>query len=181
VVQPDCHLRAGNAGYSVPYAYVGRRLEVRLGERTVAIYDGSMLLTTHVRQESGRATRVEHYPAAGQVHLRQVPAACQEQATAIGPATGALVAARLTPFTLGRLREVRALLRLAEGYPPERLERVCRLALDDGDGRYRTVRGILERDLDRVPPAPPQPAATVPAYLRGPAAFASVSQEAVAW
>ena len=53
VVHADCHVRAGTAGYSVPYQYVGRRLDVRLGERTVAIYDGCTLLTTHARQPAG--------------------------------------------------------------------------------------------------------------------------------
>lgn len=181
VLHADCHLRAGAAGYSAPYEHVGRRLEVRLGERTVAIYDGATLLTTHARQPAGgRATRVEHYPPAGQAHLAQGPAVCRERAAAIGPATGALVAGRLTPYTLGRLREARALLRLAEAYPPARLEAACRLALDDGDGRYRTVRGILERELDRAPAPDPPPPVTAPAYLRGPAAFAA-AEGVAAW
>lgn len=182
VLHADCHLRAGAAGYSAPYPYVGRRLDVRLGERTVAIYDGSTLLTTHARQPAGgRATRPEHYPPAGQAHLAQGPAFCRERAAAIGPATGALVAGRLTPYTLGRLREARALLRLAEAYPADRLERACRLALEDGDGRYRTVRAILERELDRVPPAEAPPPATAPAYLRGPAAFAAAAEGVAPW
>jgi transposase len=182
LVHADCHLRVGAASYSVPHTAVGRRLDVRLGERTVAIYDGSALLTTHARQPpGGRATRVEHYPPAGQAHLGQGPAVCQERATAIGAATAALVAGRLTPYTLGRLREVRALLRLAESYPPERLEAACRLALDDGDGRYRTVRGILERELDRVPPQVEAPVVAAPAYLRGPAAFAADGEGAGRW
>jgi hypothetical protein len=182
LVHADCHLRAGRAGYSAPYTYVGRRLDVRLGERTVAIYDGSTLLTTHARQPAGgRATRVEHYPPAGQAHLAQGPAVCRERAAAIGPATGALVAGRLTPYTLGRLREVHALLRLAEAYPADRLERACRLALDDGDGRYRTVRGILERGLDRVPASAPPPPVTAPAYLRGAAAFVATAEGVAAW
>jgi len=182
LVHADCHLRAGRAGYSAPYTYVGRRLDVRRGERTVAIYDGSTLLTTHARQPAGgRATRVEHYPPAGQAHLAQGPAVCRERAAAIGPATGALVAGRLTPYTLGRLREVRALLRLAETYPADRVEQACRLALEDGDGRYRTVRGILERELDRLAAVAPPPAGAVPAYLRGPAAFATASREVGAW
>ena len=47
-------------------------------------------------------------------------------------------------------REVQALLRLAERYGSDRLEQACRRALDAGDGRYRTVRGLLERDLEAV-------------------------------
>ena len=172
-VHPDCHLRAGNACYSVPYRYVGRRLDVRLGERTVAVYDGPVPVTTHARQARGRATRVEHYPPAGRAYLRGAPEVCLQRGYAVGPATGRLVGALLTPFALTRLREVHALLRLADAYPAARLERACRVALDAGDGRYRTVRGLLERGLDDRPPDPAPPAAAARAYLRGPAAFAA--------
>jgi hypothetical protein len=174
VVHPDCHLRAGGACYSVPYRYVGRRLDVRLGERTVAVHDGPVPVTTHPRRPHGRATRVEHYPPAGRAYLRGTSEACLERAYGVGPATGRVVAALLSPFALGRLREVHALLRLAEAYPPARLERACGVALDAGDGRYRTVRGLLERGLEGQPPDPdPPPVVAARAYLRGPAAFAA--------
>jgi transposase len=174
VVHPDCHVRAGGACYSVPYRYVGRRLDVRLGERTVAVFDGPLPVTAHARQARGRATRPEHYPPAGRAYLRGTAEACLARAAAVGPATGQVVVALLTPFALGRLREVHALLRLAEAYPAPRLERACRVALDAGDGRYRTVRGLLERGLEARPPDPdPPPAVAARAYLRGPAAFAA--------
>jgi hypothetical protein len=182
LVHADCHLRAGAASYSAPYEHVGRRLEVRLGERVVTLYNGITAVASHARQPAGgRATRVEHYPPAGQAYLQGHPAACLERAAALGPAVGQLATALLTPFTLGRLREVQALLRLAERYEAARLERACRLALDDGDGRYRTARAILERDLDRRPAEPPPPVVAAPAYLRGPAAFAATAQEVAAW
>jgi len=185
-VQADCHLRAGGASYSVPYRYVGQRLDVRLGARTVAIYDATTLVTTHPRQVGGRATRLEHYPPAGQAYLTGQPATCVERATAIGPATGALATALLTPVTLTGLRAAQALLRLTEGYAAERLERACARALAAGDGRLRTVRGILERGLDQEPAVDPPPVMDVPAYLRGPAAFAPAPEtetetETAAW
>jgi transposase len=182
LVHADCHLRAGNAGYSAPYAYVGRRLDVRLGERIVTLYDGVTPVASHARQPAGgRATRPEHYPPAGRAYLTGHPAACLARAAALGAAVGHLATARLTPYTLGRLREVHALLRLAETYPADRLERACRLALDDGDGRYRTVRGILERGLDRVPAPAPPPPVTAPAYLRGAAAFVAAAAGVAPW
>jgi hypothetical protein len=133
---------------------VGQRLEVRLGARLVAIYDGPTLVTTHARRTHGRATRLEHYPPAGQAFLRGTPQVCLQQAQAVGPATGRLGQRLLAPYTLTRLREVQALLRLREEYPPERLERACQRALVLGDGRYRTVQGILARALDTLPLEP---------------------------
>src|SRR5260221_3794406 len=175
-VHSDCHVRAGHAWYSVPYRFVGQRLDVRLGERLVTIYDGVSLVATHLRRSHGRATQVEHYPPAGQAFLRATPQACLEQARQLGPVTGALVQALLQPYTLTRLREVQAVLRLREHYPEDRLERACQRALEAGDGRYRTVRGILERALDTWEPEalaePRALCATAAPFLRGPAAFA---------
>lgn len=171
LVGADGHLRVGGAAYSVPYKHVNRRLGVRLGGHTVQIYDGATLVTTHARQEGGRATRLDHYPEAGRAFLRGTPQACLRQAEAVGPATGALVGALRAAATLTRLREVQAVLRLRERYPPERLEGACRRATAFGDGRYRTVRGILERDLDQLAPEPTVADAPTAAFLRGPAAF----------
>jgi transposase len=172
VVQADCHLRAAGAWYSVPASYIRRTLDVRVGERLVEVFDGAQLVTTHVRQARGRATRVEHYPLAGRLFLTQNPTACLAQAQALGPAATAVVAALLEQPLLGRLREAQALLRLAERYPGARVERACGRALAAADGRYRTVRTILERDLDRLPPDEvPAAPAVAGAFLRGPRAF----------
>ena len=170
-VHPDCHLQASGARYSVPHPLVGKRLDVRLGQSLVAIYDGATLITTHVRRERGRATRLDHYPEAAQAFLRFSPQVCLESAAATGVATGRLVRERLEVHALHNLREVQAILRLAQRYDRARLERACQRALDAGDGRYRTVRGILERGFDLVAAEePPQPVAAG-AFLRGPAAF----------
>ncbi len=81
----------------------------------------------------------------------------------------------LAEETLTRLREVQALLRLRDRYPLERLERACLRATTLGDGRFRTVRGILERELDHLPLEPEPAGQPTPAFLRGPAAFATAT------
>lgn len=177
-VQSDCRLQAGGAPYSVPHAYVGCRLDVRLGRATVEVYDGPDLVTTHVRRDDGGAMRLEHYPEPTQAFLRATPSVCRERAQTVGPATGELVIALLEPYALHHLREVQAVLRLAERYGGDRVERACRRALDAGDGRYRTVRGLLERAVENVVPEDVTPSVLqqVGAFLRGPAAFASFAR-----
>ncbi len=173
-VQADCHLSVARARYSVPARYVGQQLDVRLGAHLVAIYEGATLVTTHVRQMQGHATRLEHYPAAGQAFLRATPQVCLQRAQTLGPATTTLVAPLLATRTRHHLREVQALLRLAERYDAVRLEAACSRALVAGDGRLRTVRGLLASGRDQLAPEPEveaRPTSTVGAFLRGPAAF----------
>ena len=175
-VQPDCHLRIGHASYSVPYRHIGQRLDVRVGARTVALYAGEELVTTHARAKRGRVSRIEHYPLAGQVFLRGTPQALLEQAEAVGAETGLLARELLGRFTLGHLREVMALLRLRERYEDARLEQACRRARVSGDGRYRTVHRILERGLDALEVDDDPPPQATRAFLRGPEAFTALQE-----
>ena len=192
VVQADCHLCVARAHYSVPYRYVGQRLEVRLGERVVSVYDGATLVTSHLRQLRGRATRLEHYPPGGQAFLRATPQVCQQRAQAVGPATTRLVDALLAPRLLHLLREAQAVLRLTERHDPPHVEAACAQALAAGDGRYRTVRRLVECGVSMVSelsdagavgdatasPARSDPRPSAPgAYLRGPDALLPGGQE----
>jgi Mu transposase, C-terminal domain len=174
-------VRVAGAAYSVPYRYVGQQLEVRLGQRTVAIYAGAELVTSHVRQAHGSASRLEHYPSGSQAFLRATPQVCQQRAQAVGPATAALVAPLLATRTLHHLREVQALLRLAERYPTAQLEGACQRASAVGDARLRTVRGLLEQGREQ-PEAEDDSArqtttASAGAFLHGPAAFPLGAQQ----
>jgi hypothetical protein len=78
------------------------------------------------------------------------------------------------------LRQAQAVLRLHESHGAARLERACQRALEAGDGRFRTVRGILERHLEEalteeLPSGSGEPHATrTRAFLRGPDAFRPV-------
>ena len=96
------------------------------------------------------------------------------KAETIGPATLQLVRELLVDHALHHLRQVQGVLRLVDRYGADRLERACQRALDAGDGRYRTVRGILERGADQVQPDDELRTVLRPigAFLRGPAAFA---------
>jgi transposase len=177
-VQRDCHVRAAGAWYSVPASAVRQQVAVRLSARLVEIYDGTTLLATHPRIAQGRSTREEHYPPEGRLFLTQNPAACRRQAQALGPATAALVEGLLATESLTRLREAQAVLRLPERYPASRVERACARALAVEDGHVRTVRSILEHDLDQLPPEEPAAPVAAGAFLRGEQAFAAAGGRA---
>ncbi len=176
MVHADCHVQVQGVRYSVPYQYVGQKLEVRLARHTVEIYLGTTLVASHLRALHGRVTRLEHYPTSAQVYLRATPAACHHAAAAIGPATARLIQTLLDLPVRYRLREAQAILRLANTFA-DRLEVACQQALAAGNGRYRTVRGILERGLDQVLEEAPPPAPPAGAFLRGPTAFVGAGQE----
>ena len=152
-VHPDCHVIIDGSYYSVPYAYIGQKLDAYVSDRVVEIYLGQQLVVTHVHSpEPGHwHTRLEDYPSDKADYLRRTPDYCRQQAALLGPATSQVVETLLADRPLDRLRSVQAILRLEETVGPQRLEAACARAIYFGDVRYRRIKDILNVALDREP------------------------------
>jgi hypothetical protein len=62
-VWQDCHIQVERAFYSVPYRYVGRRVDVRITQRTVQCFLEEELIKTHTRVvPRKRSTDWSDYP-----------------------------------------------------------------------------------------------------------------------
>jgi transposase len=152
-VHPDCHVRIDKSYYSVPYIYVGHKLDAYISERIVEIYQGVELVATHERslQPGEWHTRLEHYPQHKAAYLERTPAYCRQVAARLGAATGQVVETLLGDRPLYRLRSVQAILRLEETVGADRLEAACARALYFDDPSYRRIKAILNAALDREP------------------------------
>ncbi len=102
--------------------------------------------------------------------LMRTPAWCRRRAADVGGACAALVDALLGEGSLTRLREVQALLRLADTYGAQRLEAACALAAT-ADGRMKTVRNLLRAGLDERQLELALPTTIAGAFLHGPSAI----------
>ena len=146
----DCHIQVSHTLYSVPYQHVGKRVDVKLGSKVVEIYLDSKLIKTHPRGSRGqKATDWNDYPPEKVAFFQRTPTWCRQQASLVGPSTKETVDTLLGEHALHYLRQCQGILRLKEKYNPERLERACARANTFGDPSYRTVRTILERELDK--------------------------------
>ena len=147
-VHPDCHVRIAKSYYSVPYIYVGQKLDAYISERIVEIYQGTTLVATHERslEPGGWHTRLEHYPKHKAAYLERTPAYCRQVATRLGQATSQVIETLLGDRPLYRLRSVQAILRLEETVGPERLEAACARALHFDDPSYRRIKAILNAE-----------------------------------
>lgn len=175
-VAPDCHIKVGRALYSVPWRYLGKRVDVRLTETAVEIFFELSLIKTHRRIERGRATDWADYPPEKVAFFQRTPSWCRERAAELGPAVAALIEHLMEINALHRLRSAQGVIGLAERVGPERLEKACRLALEVGDPTYPTVKGILSagtEDLGAEPEALPE----TPAHLHGPAGLFGLAAE----
>lgn len=180
-VHPDCHVVIAGSYYSVPYTYVGQKLDAFVRERVIEIYQAQHLVATHVRcQKPGQwQTRLEHYPPHKAAYLQRTPDFCRKTAERIGPAARQVVDLLLSDRPLDRLRSVQAILRLAESVGPQRLEAACARAVYYGEVSYRRIKGILNAALDRepLPDSLPLPPAQPHTFARPGAEFFTLPTE----
>lgn len=98
-VGPNYHVQVDGNFYSVPSRYIGLTLDIRLGTRTVEVFDNAGRITTHPRM-SGRknqySTIEEHMPQEHRDYLRDwTPERFRRWAQSIGPETTKAVCAIL--------------------------------------------------------------------------------------
>ncbi|MCL4721113.1 MAG: hypothetical protein KJ041_03990, partial [Gammaproteobacteria bacterium] len=55
-VHPDYHIEVGRAYYSVPYALIGERVDVRLTAHGVEVFHAGRLIAAHPRTRAPRST-----------------------------------------------------------------------------------------------------------------------------
>ena len=167
-VSPDCHISVGGALYSVPFRFIGARLDVRITDTMVFAYANHELVKSHVRVRKGRrATDWQDYPQAKAAFFMRTPSWCRHRAGECGPAVAALVGGLLGEQALHRLRSAQGIIHLADSYGAERLEAACALALKAGDPAYRTVKGILLAGREQLT-SEPEITLQAPAHLHGP-------------
>lgn len=170
-VHRDCYLVFEGSYYSVPFRLVGERVWVRGGMQQVNIYTSDyQLVTTHPRasQRGQRQTNLDHLPPQKVPGLTLTRESCRLQAAKIGPATAEVVNHLLDHRPEDRLRTAGRLLRLAERFGPDRLEKACHRALHFGDPAYLTIKRVLERGEEEkeLSPTPSPPPAQ--AFVRSP-------------
>jgi hypothetical protein len=117
-VHSDCHIQVGRKFYSVPFKYVGQRVDVRITEKIIEVFNSDMnQVAAHVKLTCAKVyqTNPDHYPEEKlQVANSSIKKAISE-AERIGPETFKMVSQLLTePQPLRYLRRVQGILRLVQ-------------------------------------------------------------------
>jgi transposase len=169
-VGPDIHAKVGHTLYSIPWRYIGQRLDARQTPTMVQFFHQGQLVATHPHKPQGKQTEMGHYPPEKIAFRMRTPTWCRTRAGEIGPACVELVAALLEVNALFRLRAAQGVLGLADrhGVGPQRLEAACAKAIAAGDPSYRTVKGILAAGTEATPARRPTGDGGAAAHLHGP-------------
>ena len=173
-VSIDYHVEWERHYYSVPYALVGERADVRATATTIEVFVRGRRVASHLRSSAvGRhTTESAHMPESHRRYLEWTPGRLVAWGEQTGPATGTLVAAilRSRPHPEQGFRSCLGIFRLGRRHGTARLEAACARALAVGALSYRSVDSILKGGLDRAPLPEPAPvrATRVHPNVRGP-------------
>jgi transposase len=151
-VHPDYHIEVEHAYYSVPYRYIGERVDVRITVRMIEVFARRELIASHARRfkRGARSTLDVHRPLQHRAVIDTTVARLIERAQGIGPAVAAVLTAQ---FKRKRhpeeaMRVAQGILRLAEDFTPAQLSAACERALALNACNYRSVRALI------ITPAP---------------------------
>jgi transposase len=167
-VGPDIHVKVGKTLYSVPWRFIGTKVDARATATTVQIFSRGELICTHPFKAKGKQTDFSHYPPEKIAFRMRTPSWCRLRAAEIGEHTTAVIADLLSINALFRLRSAQGVLGLADKHGPARLEAACGKALAVGDPTYRTIKGILAAGAETDPPPVGTGDAGAAAFLHGP-------------
>jgi transposase len=130
-VHPDHHVQVARSLYSVPTAYIGRQLDVRLDSKTVRLYSGAELVKVHGRVAPGkRSTDPGDYPRTKTAYALRSVDALVAAARAKGHHVGAFAEKLLSgPIPWSKMRQAQALMRLCDRHGTDRVEAACERAI----------------------------------------------------
>jgi hypothetical protein len=158
-VHPDCHIQVGKNFYSVPHAYAGHVVRVRLSAKLIEVFtEDAEPIAAHARLtgEHRYATDNRHYPEAKLATASFDIHQALTQAKRIGSETEKLVEHLFAlSHPLKYLRRVQGILRLVEKKRVSiaALEYACRIALTHKNTRFATIEAIAKHH-DRHGPRP---------------------------
>jgi transposase len=130
-VHPDHHVQVARSLYSLPTAYIGKKLRARLDKKTVRLYLRGELVVCHPRVAPGkRSTDLSHYPVGKAAYASRSIESMLARARDLGEHVG-LYAERLLagPLPWTKMRQAYGLIRLCERYGCDRVDALCARAL----------------------------------------------------
>jgi hypothetical protein len=150
-VAPDYHVTVDYMHYSVPFALIGRQVDVRLTASRVTVLDGGEVVAEHRRRHGRKgqySTIEDHMPDRHRLQDSPwSPDRFSSWASRIGPETGAAIGRVLASRAIVEQAFVacRNILGLSKSYSPELLERACAQA--NAAGALPSYTGVKNRIL----------------------------------
>lgn len=161
-VQYNYHISVDKMLYSIPFEYIGRKVDVRVTDKTIEVFYNHNRIASH-RHLYGRpgqySTIVQHMPEDHQQYLEWNGDRFRKWAKNIGINTYKVINAILTSSRVEQqnYRGCMGVLKLADKYSVERLEAACQKSLlYTASPSYKSIKNILSTGQDKSEPEQPR-------------------------
>ena len=155
-VQKDYHVKGGSHYYSVPYEYIGKKVDIRLTNRLVEVLYEGMRISSHPRTNAYQGkyiTQEAHMPPNHQQYGKWSGDRFRNWAAKNGPSCSSVVEYFLSTAKLEQqaYKTCNALLHLADRYSSARLEAACARVLQfTPRPSYKAVSAVLKANQDAL-------------------------------
>lgn len=149
-VHRDGHVEVAKAYYSTPPEYLGRDVWVRWNQQVVRIYNQRFeQIALHVRQEPGQFSTLDPHVASEKITgVERGAEWLLKKVALVGDETTRWAEAMLESRGVAGVRVLQGLLSLTKKHRSEDLERACGAAWRHQVFQLRTVRKLLDRQVD---------------------------------
>ncbi len=148
----DYHVEIEKSYYSVPYKLRGKKFDARYTDRTVEVFQEGKRIASHQRlhRKGAHITNPDHMPKGHRENLEWSPSRIINWARSIGACTALLITRIMEQREHPEqgFRSCLGIIRLEKKYKKERLENACKRALKLGGISFKSVKSILEKELD---------------------------------
>ena len=154
-VQLNYHISVDKMNYSIPYEYVGKKVEVKISkENIIAFYKGTCI-ASHARlygRKNQYSTNNAHMPKNHQ-YFNWNADRFINWGKSIGPNTEIIIDKHVHRYKVEEqsYKGCMSILKLADKYTAQRLENACTIALEHiPNPTYKNIRLILEAGQDEI-------------------------------
>ena len=152
-VYHDCHIYVDYNYYSVPFSYVGKKVEIELAKNLLKVFYQGKEITLHHRL-SGRgnfSTNNSHYPTYKRYSDTEYQEKYQKKMSIIGRYTEQLFFLIIKEHPRDWGRTVQGILSLRKTYPDKVIEAACKRALSFEVTRYSVIKNICHNGSYLMP------------------------------
>ena len=140
--------------YSVPYRYIGRQVELQYNRETLEVYCQGERIALHKRvfRPGQYVTIKEHLSSTHRFYSDWSPEYFNKLAGSIGPQTSRYITLLIEQqdYPETGYKQALGILSLKKAFDKHRIETACTMALTHERYSYRTVKRILENNMDKM-------------------------------
>lgn len=143
-VYHDCHIYVEYNYYSVPFDYIGKEVNIEIGEHLVKVYYQGKEIAQHIRlKNKGEFSTVKgHYPLYKVLSETDYQEKYQIKMAGVGSYAEQLFFAILKKQPNYWYRAIQGVLSLTKIYPKDIVNLACKRALAYGVNSYQTIKNI---------------------------------------